>query len=244
MTQNVISDEDLTAYLDGEAGADLLARIKTALKEDRGLQDRLDLLAVPMESMKEAFGDVITAAPEMPPLPNQPNSIQSPTSVRFWTALAASAILGAVIGFWGLQKAQTKDWRDYAAAYHVLYVNRTLADVQTSPSQTMAEVEQLGAVLGHDLAPAPLDKVLDFKRGQVLGYQGQPLVQLAYLSPLGDPVALCLIRTNGADRSVQMSELEGLSAATWQSDGIAYLLIGGTDAGLIQNAAARFSDAL
>ena len=126
----------------------------------------------------------------------------------------------------------------------MLYVNGTLADVEATQTETDAALEHLGTVFGHDLTAAPRDAVLEYKRGQVLGYQGQPLIQLAYLSPLGDPVALCLIRTGDADTGVELTVMEGLAAATWQRDGVAYLLIGGTDSGLIEDAAARFSDAL
>ncbi|CAN0575828.1 unnamed protein product, partial [Ectocarpus sp. 12 AP-2014] len=124
------------------------------------------------------------------------------------------------------------------------YVNGTLADFNTTQAEIDAALLHLGTVVGRDLTAAPLDTVLEYKRGQVLGYQGQPLIQLAYLSPLGDPVALCLIRTEGADTDVEMTALEGLAAAKWQRDGVAYLLIGGTDTGLIKEAAARLSDAL
>lgn len=234
------TDEELTAFLDGEASAESAAQISAALENDVELQGRLASLDVLLPPMKDAFGRVLDAAPDMEPLPTRRHE-GGVSKTKMLAAMAASLVIGALISFWVDHK---RDWRDYAAAYHVLYVNGTLADVNPTPTEAKATLERLGAVVGHDLAAAPLDTVLEYKRGQVLGYQGQPLIQLAYLSPLGDPVALCLIRAEGANRAIYVAELEGLAAAQWQRDGIAYLLIGGTDESMIQEAAVRFFDAL
>lgn len=244
MTRKDFRDEELTAYLDGEAHEALTAQIAAAVDKDAGLQARLAALELPLGSVKGSFDALLAAAPAMDELPVSATSPREVSSPRLLAAMAASLVIGALISFWAFSGNKQWEWRDYAAAYHVLYVNGTLADVSATPAETNAALAHLGAVVGLDLTAVPLDAVLEFKRGQVLGYQGQPLIQLAYLSPLGDPVALCLIRTDAADTGVEMTLLEGLAAAQWQRDGVAYLLIGGTDAGLIEDAATRFSDAL
>lgn len=242
MTRKEFSDDELTAYLDGEAGEALSAQIADAVKHDALLEGRIKALEMPLEAVKGSFDALLRAAPTMEPLPSETQTGVS--FVKLGAAMAASLVIGALASFWALSGQKQADWRDYAAAYHALYVNGTLAGVANSPAETEAALAHLGTVLAHDLSAALSDDVLEYKRGQVLGFQGQPMIQLAYLSPLGDPVALCLIRSEGTDAGIEMKELEGLAAAQWQRDGVAYLLIGGTDAGLIEDAAARFSDTL
>lgn len=242
MTRKDFTDEDLTAYLDGEADAQLAESISAAAEHDVALQARIEALDMPLEAMTKSFDSLLEVAPAMNPMLFR--SASGVSSAKLMTAMAASLVVGALISFLAFSGEKLSDWRDYAAAYHVLYVNGTLAGVENSAIETTEMLSHLGNVLGHDVSQAPRDTVLDFKRGQVLGFEGQPMLQLAYLSPLGDPVALCLIRTDGGDADIEMRSMEGLAAAQWQSDGIAYLLIGGTDSGLIKDAAVRFSDAL
>lgn len=244
MTRKDFSDEELTAFLDGESDAQLTAQIAAAADQNVELQARLAALELPLEPIHRSFDALLKAAPAMNALPEPAASQNGVSMPKALGGMAASLVVGALISFWALAGGKQLEWRDYAAAYHVLYVNGTLADFNTTQAEMDAALLHLGTVVGRDLTAAPLDTVLEYKRGQVLGYQGQPLIQLAYLSPLGDPVALCLIRTEGADMDVEMTALEGLAAAKWQRDGVAYLLIGGTDTGLIKEAAARFSDAL
>ena len=245
MTRKDFTDEELTAFLDGEATAELKAEIEAAVEGDSALKDRIVALTIPMAPMKAAFDAQLGAAPVMEPLPVGNAAQVGVSTMKMLGGMAASLVVGALLGMSLLRGDDApRDWQDYAAAYHALYVNGTLAGVEASPEQTAQDLAELGAVLSHDLASAQRDPVLDYKRGQVLGYEGKPLVQLAYLSPMGDPVALCLVRTDQADAAIAMTELEGLAAAQWQSDGVAYLLIGGTDATLIKDAAVRFADAL
>ena len=63
------SDEQLTAYLDGEAGDDLCAQIDVALEEDATLGDRLAGLDIPMDQLGSAFDGLLAEAPAMPDLP-------------------------------------------------------------------------------------------------------------------------------------------------------------------------------
>ena len=241
MTRKDFSDEELTAFLDGESDAALSAQIASAVDDDAALQKRLAELDLQLAPIKASFDALLGAAPKMDALPETVPQNTGVSSGKLVAAMAASLVIGALIGKWVLPGEEPRNWRDYAAAYHVLYVNGTLADVENSAAETSATLAHLGSVVGHDLSAAPLDTVLDFKRGQVLGYQGRVMIQLAYLSPLGDPVALCLVRTDAADSDIEMTALEGLAAAKWQREGIAYLLIGGTDTGLIAQAAARLS---
>lgn len=245
MTQlRSFTDEDLTAYLDGEVDAATNLALATALATDTALQERLESLQISVVTLNKAFGGLLPAAPALPALPMRATSKTIGKIPKF--AIAACLALGVALGT-GLTSWREKpaDWKDYVAAYQSLYVNGTLASVAMTPEETEINLAALSGVLGHDINLAQTDSVLQFKRGQLLGYQGHPLVQLAYLTPLGDPMALCIIRNESAGQSnIRLTTLEGMAAAYWEKDGLAYLLIGGTDTELIKDAAERMVDRL
>ena len=63
------SDEDLTAFLDGEADDALTAAIADQLERDSDLADRLAALDIPMVPLAEAYNALLAEAPPMPDLP-------------------------------------------------------------------------------------------------------------------------------------------------------------------------------
>ena len=64
------------------------------------------------------------------------------------------------------------------------------------------------------------------------------LVQLAFLSKIGAPVAFCIFKSGkDAATAVKSARLRGLSASSWSRDGYEYILIGGSDDKLITAAA-------
>lgn len=236
------TDEDLTAYLDGEAEAGMQAAIMAALVSEPALKARLSGLQISVTTLRESFDSLLASAPPLPALPGRVPDTAAPAPLPKAT-LAACLVLGLALGA-GLMSLRERapDWMDYVAAYQALYVESTLNTAGLSTVEKDLNLASLGAVLGHNLEQAGADSILDFKRGQILGYKGQPLIQLAYLGPMGEPVALCIIRTGSAERvGVTLTRLEGMAAAHWQQDGLAFLLIGGTDSTLIAGAADRLS---
>lgn len=226
--------EDLTAYLDGEANPDLALRIETALKQDAALQTRLDLLSIDKADLRNEFDALLTEAPS--------NLVpQAPVTNNNWGfagAVAASLFVGLGIGFLVFSKPAppAPGWTQYVAAYQALYVTQTIDEIADSPT----DLSGLSGVLGRELAPAMKAPDLQFKRGQLLGFKGKPLIQMAYLSDTGAPIALCIIKKPGEASEIKTSVLEGMNAASWSDGSFAYLLIGGTDADLIQRSAAHF----
>jgi len=142
-------------------------------------------------------------------------------------------------------------WKDYVAAYQALYTNATLAKVEQSDIAKQQELTRVGAAIGKDMMISQLQVAaeIDYKRAQVLGFEGRALVQLAFLSSTGEPLALCIIRSDEAREStkagsslaaVQQMEMEGMSSAAWSGGGYEFLLIGGKDAMLMEKLAQRF----
>jgi hypothetical protein len=85
----------------------------------------------------------------------------------------------------------------------------------------------------------------EYKRSQILGFEGRPLMQVAYLSRVGSPVVLCIMRSDAtAALGVKTDVMQGMAAATWRKGNYEYLLIGGHDKALIERAANTFAAAL
>lgn len=235
-------DEELTAYLDDELDAAMRQSIETALRTDPALQQRLEGLRIPSDAIVAAFDQLQAAAPAMPDMPPMAPR-RANVSVRSFAALAACLLIGAVVGVMSVpDRSVQKGWMEYVAAYQALYVSETLSSVSLQETVMDGQLEQLGEILGRDLTAARSETTLDFKRGQLLGYKGKALVQLAYLSPRGTPVALCIIKSENAESSSpELTRLEGMSAAHWTEDGYAFLLIGGEDDDLIEKASESLS---
>lgn len=239
-------DEELTAYLDGELDVRTQRDLEAALETDVGLRQRLDALRLPSDAIASAFDDLLATAPAMPALPPAPAKRR-----RQFYVPAMSAAAGIMVGVWlgafslaGRVEAE-RDWMQYVAAYQALYVDATLTSVNQSDTAIDAELERLGAIMGQDFAAVRRDPNLIFKRGQLLGFEGRELVQLAFLSPANEPVALCIIRADTAEgRGIEMTRLEDMAAAHWTENGFSYLLIGGDDKALIEGAAERFRAAI
>ena len=64
------TDEDLTAFLDGEADDALRAEIEAALETDAALGARIAELDIPLVPIAEAYTALLATAPPMPELPD------------------------------------------------------------------------------------------------------------------------------------------------------------------------------
>ncbi len=236
----------LTAYLDGELPAVDTQAIDAALKQQPELQARLESLSIPVDALKSAFDGMLESAPEMPPIEASSGSSLAGPVARI-TGLAAALVIGVVLGSGVFQQKQTPagidGWMEYVAAYQALYVTDTL-DVPGFVADKTT-LDRLSNRLGVELNVADAASTLEFKRAQVLGFEGRDLIQIAYLAEGGVPVALCLIQSDRTGSSdPQLGELEGMQAASWHADGVEFLLIGGDDPALIKSAAEDFAAVL
>lgn len=248
--QQTFTDEELTAFLDGEADGVVSKEIRSALKRDQKLQGRLDKLDIDREAIRSAFDGLLAHAPQAPLDIEAETGSAGSTRTRWPVAMAATALLCLCIGWLAatmLQGPAQASWQDYAAKYHALYVNSTLSHIRQSADAAKAELQRVGEVLGKQFSHDALSATeqLDYRRAQILGFEGRPLMQLAFLSKLGAPVALCVIRSGGSEaREVRVSTMEGMSTAEWSKDGFDYLLVGGRDPALIEQAARHLQASL
>jgi anti-sigma factor RsiW len=243
-----ITDEELVAYLDGALEPSRKADIDTALMHNEGLAARLAALDIDTGVIRTAFEAVDTAEPvaRLRPLllarANRPRRVWQDLS---WQTMAATLLLGAVLGY-GVPRLipdhAKADWRVAVAEYQALYTTATLAPLDLDPSTQRVEVAGAGAALGRPITFAALQIAgLQFKRAQILDFDGRPLVQFAYLDAAGTPIAFCATRTGEADSPVRTGELHTLAAAYWTKDGYAFIVIGGKRPEAVQRVAAELS---
>lgn len=236
------SDAELTAYLDGEIDAEEAARVEAALSGDADLAARVESLHIDVDALRSAGTSLLDAAPPAPGMLLESDKAPATAPARRYLPAIAAALVFFVIGF-GVNRLISppveESWQDFAAVYHALYVHKTLAHIAQTDEAAKAELTRVGGVIGRAFDHASLGaEGLDYKRAQVLGYKGKPLLQLAYLSKIGAPVALCIYKSGTTKHaSVRSEKRRGLSAASWSKDGYEYLLIGGEDQALIKAAA-------
>lgn len=243
MEQRYFSDEELVAFLDGEDEFAPVEEITKALETDAELAKRLEALRIDTDKIAKSFGALkMGKMPELPPAPVANDN-------QGFGKMIAASVLALAIGFGaGISTSQSEpDWRDYVAAYQALYTNTTLKDVASSQQEQQQELTQVASAIGKNIT---LDKLnispqLEYKRSQVLGYNGKPLVQIAFLDSMGQPIALCIIPSDeGKKLDLQMDSMEGMSTAAWSKDGYEYILIGGQNDALISRMASEFSSTI
>lgn len=248
MTQaHSFSDEDLTAYLDGEADSTLEAAISAALETDEALQARLARLDVPLATIAQAYDSVLAQAPAMPDTATVRPMLRD--THRRWAWGAATFGTGLVAGLalavlWGVSTSQpeARGWVSHVASYQKLYTATTFAAVSATPQQVDQQLAEVSQGIGIDLINLPQAAGLTFKRAQLLGFAGKPLVQISYLRDDGTPVALCIIPAGPDDAGLSMGAAEGLGLARWNTHGYGFLLIGGDEAAPLAREAEIFRD--
>ncbi|MBY5935385.1 hypothetical protein KUV51_20430 [Tateyamaria omphalii] len=243
------SDEELTAYLDGEADDALHAEIDAALEADPAVADQLATLDIPMAPIAEAYEALLQDAPPMPELPEAPPV--APAAVAstrgrwtwgvgtFATGLAAGLAVAMFTGF-GTPEPVPRGWVSFVASYQALYTPETLAIADPSTDDAAMQLAAVSDALGIDVTGLPQTQGLTFKRAQVLGFNDKPLVQIAFARADGTPVALCIIPAGPDAAPVSMGAAEGMDLARWNTPGYGFLLIGGTDAAPLAEEAETF----
>lgn len=236
------SDEELTAFIDGELVGEDAARIEAMIEADEAVAERLEFLARASLPFKEAFAPVLNAAPQakleamLSAIPAAQPARQASFVTRrgFLGALAASVVAGiavdrAVIGigarFSG--KDEGNEWRAVVAQYISLYTPETLAGPVPPADVQAAQLARLDGSLGLQLSPEQISLPdIDFKRAQILQYDGKPLAQIAYLDPKTGPMALCIVASGVGPKAPDMEGRKGMNVVYWSSATHAFMLIG------------------
>ncbi|MFS2179677.1 anti-sigma factor [Rhizobium pisi] len=239
------SDEDLTAFIDGELTAEEAARIEALVSEDEGVAERLDFLARANLPFEQAFAPLLSEAPceklermlAAIPAQNSTSSASAPpiaTRRRFLGALAASLVAGiaidrAVVGISrGFSaKDENSEWRAVVAEYISLYTPETLTGPVPAREVQAAQLASLDEKLGLSLSPEAVSLPgIDFKRAMLLQYDGKPLAQIAYLDPETGPMALCIVMSDAGSKAPDLEKRKGMNVVYWSNATHAFMLIG------------------
>ena len=154
--------------------------------------------------------------------------------------LAGGYIVGRAAGPQTIADLQAYPvWVVRVVDYHTLYDRETVAPSRTRSDQIKGLETRFSGVLGRKVIIPDLESdQLEFRRGQFLKFEDDPIIQLAYLPhKTGRPVALCLKATNGADSKPLFGALNGLGMVRWRQNGLEYILVGDRSEKQLRNAA-------
>lgn len=235
MTQNTPpSDELLVAYLDGELDPEQRQRIDNLLGIDPAVTARVEHFKRGDLPCKAAFDSVLDQAPlerlqrmldALPPA-------QAPTlSRRRFLAVAASFAVAGVVAdrlfmMWPRPEPGS-GWRASVAEYMALYTPQTLENLSTEPESHTAQLSSVGRQLGLSLSPEAISLPgAEFRRAQILDYDGVLIGQLTYLDPRHGPLALCITAAKKGAMAMANEQRRGMNVVYWSNPSHAFMLIG------------------
>lgn len=225
MTDKQFSDEELCAYLDGELSQDVADRINASLAVDPELAQRLETLKFPIDALQFGADELLKNAPEFVEPGFQ--SDQKPTMQFF--PYAAVLLIGIAVGYFGsifLPDQKSDGWITAVASYQALYSKETLAGTGASSKSSIEVLNSFGETQTLPVAKFTNLPSLKFKRAQLLAFDGKPLLQMAFTTVDGQPVALCITPVAESDRVPNFGAYESLPAADWVENGKGFILIG------------------
>ncbi|QRM43001.1 anti-sigma factor [Rhizobium sp. BG4] len=237
------SDEQLTAFLDGELPQQEMARIEALANEDEEVAARIEFLANGSMPFREAFAPLLDEAPQQKleamlaaiPAPAAAAKTERSAITRrgLFGALAASLAVGiiadrAYLGIGrNLGRDEGSEWRSVVAEYIALYTPDTLAGPVPPADVQTAQLARVDSKLGLNLSPEAVALPgVDFKRAQLLEYDDHPLAQIAYLDPETGPMALCIVRSEKGAKEPDIEGRKGMNVIYWSTATHAFMLIG------------------
>ncbi|MDP9808264.1 anti-sigma factor RsiW [Rhizobium tibeticum] len=244
------TDEELTAYIDGELSEIEASRIEALLGSNERVAARLEFLSQSSLAFKQAFESLLAAAPKAEldaMLGIVPVAAKPARSSRrgFLGALAACLVAGVVAdrAFIGIRNRvhapdESSEWRAVVAEYIALYTADTLAGPSPSDDAQAEQLARFDDKLGLSLSPEAVSLPgIEFKRAQLLQYDDKPLAQIAYLDPETGPLALCIVRSDVGMKEPDVEGRHGMNVVYWSNATHAFMLIGRIPIDLMQELA-------
>lgn len=246
------SDEELTAFIDGELEEAHRARLLDLMERDPAVAARVEHLSRASLPYGEAFRPMLDAAPTadlqrmldgMAVPPVSANVAVPLTRRRLFGAIAASVAAGVLgdrllVRLFGTGDTddladddggpdRERHWHGVVAQYMGLYTRETLGGATPGRDAQSVQLAALNRPLNLSLTPEAVEVAgAEFRRAQILSYDDMPLAQITYLDPRSGPLALCILRRPGTVRGVEQEMRGGLSIAYWNGPDHAALLIG------------------
>jgi len=246
------SNLELHALVDGELDAQSSQRVQSAIDSDPELAREFEAIKSLKQQFKDEFLELKTS--ETPAaLINSVRDYQPvarTSSKRGMGWAAAACLIAGVFGGYLLgsqvsnqvstqaanqlaDTAEAGNWIEQVVNYHDMYTVATLEHVTSTEPQRQALLARLSKSMGQTLMiPEFAGTSLEFKRGQVLRSNGQPVIQLAYLDlDTGSPVAVCITADRPSGSGPENGEFKpgqafGLNYVNWQNNGLDFLVVG------------------
>lgn len=170
------------------------------------------------------------------------NTLSRPTGFVAGSAIGAAAMLVVVLGLAAVapqmlgttSRFQIADAADAfienVAAYQSFYTKDTIAAAPLSPQQARDSLTFANQRLGRSFALADATVPgFEFRRAQVLSFEGRPVGQFVLAAADGEPLALCVMATELADSAMHQETRHGLTITTWRRQGFIYVTAGRFD---------------
>ncbi|WP_438298719.1 anti-sigma factor family protein [Pseudomonas sp. NMS19W] len=249
---NTPSDEQLVAYLDDELDREQRSQLDSLIADDPLLNLRLQWLSRSNLPYRDAYDELARQAPldRLQARLDAAPSPQRPGFSRRW--FIGAAALGMVLAgvaadrlFLGWQAQQSHGWRELVGDYMALYVPQTLEHLATDEASQLAQLHTVDARVGLSLSPAKLKLPgAQFKRAQLLEYDGVPIAQMTWLDANHGPLALCVTRTNSGSQALAHERRHGMNVVYWTEREHAWMLIGHNPAAELEEMAKMFKNRL
>ncbi|MEM7719871.1 MAG: hypothetical protein AAF222_11775 [Pseudomonadota bacterium] len=237
-------EDELRDYLHGVLNPARALALEAALATDETLEARL----LALEPLSEPLGRAFSSVPDHARLERLARELPVQPQLSRVLPLGLVAALAAVIGlFLGnlTQPDRKLSWQEQVAVYQALYVAETVAPLEPSPASLQDQFARASERLGLALTAADYQEVpgLTLKRAQLLGFEGAPLVQIAFATETGAPIAFCILKTGETSPAI-VTELSGLPTVHWSADGFGYMVIGDLSESELIRTAHHFGAAL
>lgn len=116
------------------------------------------------------------------------------------------------------------------AAYQSFYTKDTIAAAPLSPQQALESLSFANERLGRSFAVTDSNlSGFEFRRAQILSFEGRPVGQFVMAATDGEPLALCVMATDLADSAVTQETRHGLTITSWRRQGFIYVTAGRFD---------------
>lgn len=231
------SDELLVAYLDDELDREQRQHIDHLLRTEAPVAARLEQLKGGDLPFLAAFDSLLQDAPTLrlqamlDALPPAAPRHRATMSRRGFLATAASFVIAGIAAdrlFLHWQTTESDEgWRGSVAEYMVLYTPETLDNLTHDVASHALQLGSVGKQLGLALSPETVNLPgAEFRRAQILDYEGALIGQLTYLDARHGPLALCITAARSGAEKLATEERLGLNVVYWSNPTHAFMLIG------------------
>lgn len=250
-----LTEDKLSAFLDGELSEAEAGEIEQALATNPDLQAALEALIAADTLAKDAFAQVaaepvphaLAAAIQDAPLATPaPANMSAPPMRSRWLAAVATVLalmVGLGTGYLGglnqsQQVAAAPGWLDDIADYHRVYAGQKRHLVEVGADEAAHIETWLTDTVGAQvLIPDLAAQGLTFQGARLLVAAGKPVAQLMYTDQNDAVVALCLIQTDTPRDGFATRSINAFEMVSWGGQDANFVVVGDEGRGDLQSIA-------